>query len=106
MKEINYEFVEPDAEATIQQLRESLGGVLQGNTLKLDNESAKGTIQIVEVDQGLWLRRWKCTMFERLTLKKPAGKKGIDEKFILMYFLNPAIFNIKTIGRKSFPRGR
>ncbi len=92
MKDIYYEFVELDTDASFQLLGQSLGGVLKNKALCFDNNIAKGELIKTSPDEGLWIRKWKLTVFQKITMQKMPSPPGEEKKFILIYFLNPAIF--------------
>ncbi|MEJ7830571.1 MAG: AraC family transcriptional regulator, partial [Segetibacter sp.] len=45
---------------------------------------------------GLWIRKWKFTVFQKIMMHKMPAPAGEEKKFILIYFLNPAIFSLSN----------
>lgn len=100
MKDIHYDFVDLDSDASFELFGKSLGGVLQDGTLQLDNYIAKGELLKATPDEGLWIRKWKFTVFQKIMLHKLPPFTRQEKKFIILYFLNPAIFFL-TSNRKK-----
>jgi len=100
MKEIRYDFVDLDSDEAFELFGRSLGGVLQNRTLQFDNHIAKGELVKSTPDEGLWIRKWKFTVLEKLALHKLPAPAGSEKKFIFIYFLNPAIFLVKNKRKK------
>ncbi len=96
MKDIYYEFVELDTDASFQLLGKSLGGILQNKSLCFDNDLAKGELIKSSPEEGLWIRKWKFTVFQKIMMHKMPAPAGEEKKFILIYFLNPAIFSLNN----------
>lgn len=92
MRDIYYEFVELDSDESFHLLGKSLGGVLQNKSLYFDNDIAKGEIVKSSPDDGLWIRKWKLTVFQKIQMHKMPAAAGDEKKFVLIYFVNPAIF--------------
>ncbi len=105
MKDIYYEFVELDSDASFQLLGKSLGGVLQNKALCFDNNIAKGEIIKSSPEEGLWIRKWKLTVFQKIMMQKMPSPPGEEKKFVLIYFLNPAIFLMNNKGKKISVNG-
>jgi len=100
MEDIFYEFVDLDSEESFQLLGKSLGGVLQNKTLSFDNDIAKGELIKSSPEAGLWIRKWKFTVFQKITMHKTPPTIPAEKKFILIYFLNPSIFFLNNKGKK------
>ncbi len=105
MKDIHFDFVDLDSTESFELFGKSLGGVLQNNTLHFDNNIAKGELVKATPDYGLWIRKWKFTVLEKLMLHKIPPPAQDEKKFILIYFLNPAIFLIKNKRKKLHVNG-
>jgi AraC-like DNA-binding protein len=95
MKEVNYAFVDLDSDDAFQLFGHSFGGVLKNKTLHFDNAAAKGELIKLTLDEGLWIRKWKLTVFQKVNLHKLPVPAGGEIKFNLLYFLNPSLFNLK-----------
>lgn len=102
MKEVNYAFVDLDSEEAFRLFGHSFGGVLNNKTLHFDNAFAKGELIKMQLDEGLWIRKWKLTVFQKINLHKLPVPAGGAIKFNLLYFLNPSLFNLK-LNRKKLP---
>jgi AraC-like DNA-binding protein len=96
MEDIFYEFVDLDSEESFQLLGNSLGGVLQNKTLSFNNGIAKGELVKSCPEAGLWIRKWKFTVFQKIIMHKTPPKIEGEKKFILIYFLNPSIFFLNS----------
>jgi AraC-like DNA-binding protein len=96
MNYIYYEFTELDSEQSFASLGRSLGGVLKNNALCFNNHIAKGELLKSSPDNGLWIRKWKFTVLKKIVLHKLPALSAEERKFILVYFLNPAIFHLKN----------
>ena len=100
MRDIYYEFVDLDSDESFQLLGKSLGGVLDNKGLYFDNNIVKGELIKSSPDKGLWIRKWKFTVFQNVIMRKIPPLAKEEKKFILIYFLNPAIFLVKNKGKK------
>ncbi len=100
MEDIHYEFIDLDSDESFQHFGKSLGGVLEGKTLLFDNYIAKGELVKASPDKGLWIRKWKFTVFQKIMLQKVPPPNAEEKKFLLIYFLNPAIFQVRTKRKK------
>lgn len=100
MKDMCFEFVELESDASFQLLGQSYGGVLHNNTFQFNNAIVKGDLVKINLERGLWIRKWMLTSFEEITLlRQPATADG-ENKFSLIYFLNPSIFNLRHNKKK------
>jgi AraC-like DNA-binding protein len=95
MKEVNYAFVDLDSDYAFRLFGRSFGGVLKNKTLHFDNAVAKGELIKMTLDDGIWIRKWKLTVFQKINLHKLPVPAGGEIKFNLLYFLNPSLFNLK-----------
>ncbi|TDH24014.1 AraC family transcriptional regulator [Segetibacter sp. 3557_3] len=105
MNEIHYDFVDLDSEAAFQLFGQTLGGVSQGDLLVFDNQLATGKLTISTPENGLWMRKWTFTVFQKILLHKRPAPAESERKFILIYFLNPEIFGLKHKSRKIQVKG-
>ena len=100
MKDICYDFIDFDSIESFGLLGKSLGGVLQNKTLHFDNNIAKGEIILSIPEEGLWIRKWKLTTFQKVILQKKQAPPENEKKLVLVYFLNPSIFSLKNNSKK------
>lgn len=100
MEDIRYEFIDLDSDESFELLGKSLGGVLKGKSLHFDNYIAKGELVKASPDEGLWIRKWKFTVLQKILLQKLPPSNEDERKFLLIYFLNPAIFRVKNKRKK------
>jgi AraC-like DNA-binding protein len=100
MRDIHYDFVDLDNDESFELLAKSFGGVVQNKILHFDTNIAKGELIKAAPDKGLWLRKWKFTTFQKIILHKLPAPEGSEKKFILIYFLNPAIFFLTSNFKK------
>src|SRR4051794_13704383 len=100
MKDIHYDFVDLDNDESFELLRKSFGGVLKNKSLYFDNAIVKGELVRAAPDKGLWIRKWKFTTFQKIILHKLPAPEADERKFILIYFLNPAIFFLNSNHKK------
>lgn len=96
MGDILYEFVDLDSDKAFQLFGKSFGGVSKNKSFCFDNTIAKGELIKSSPDPGLWIRKWKLTVFQKLTLRKMPPPQPTEKKFILIYFLDPAIFTVRN----------
>jgi AraC-like DNA-binding protein len=99
MESIHYNFVDLDNNESFELLGQSLGGVLQNKTLHFDNSIAKGELIKATPEAGLWIHNWNFTVFQKVFFHKIPPPTTDEKKFILIYFLNPAIFSITHKGK-------
>lgn len=102
MKSVSYEFVELESDASFLTLGNAFGGVLHKNTLLFDNTAVKGELVKVNLEPGLWIRKWMLTSYKEIHLLRQPAPTGDENKFSLIYFLNPTIFNLRHKNKK-FP---
>jgi AraC-like DNA-binding protein len=95
MKEIRYDFVELESDNSFEQFKDAFGGTLKLNTLHFDNTIAQGELVKKAPEKGLWIRKWKLTVFKKVLLHRDAAPADHEQKFSLIYFLNPSLFDIK-----------
>jgi AraC-like DNA-binding protein len=100
MKEVCYEFEELESDASFEQLGKAFQGSFQQDTLHFDSPFVKGQLIRKVPEDGLWIRKWKLTVLQKVTLHRHAASEGAERKFSLIYFLNPAIFNLKEGAKK------
>lgn len=100
MKDVCYEFVELESDASIQLLGQTFGGVLHNNTFQFDNTIVKGDLVKINLEPGLWLRKWILTSFEAITLLQQPATAADENKFSLIYFLNPSLFSLRHNKKK------
>src|SRR5687768_2401598 len=104
MKEILYEFVEIDDDASFNQIGKAFNGTAHSNKLNFDNPTVKGEISKYHPEDGLWIRKWRLTVYDKITLRKVIAPPHHPKKFSLIYFLNPSIFVLRD-GRKKLRLG-
>ena len=100
MENIHYNFVDLDNNESFELLGKSLGGVLKNKTLHFDNAIAKGELIRATPEPGLWIRKWNFTVLQKIFLHKLPTPATEEKKYILIYFLNPAIFTLTHKGKK------
>jgi AraC-like DNA-binding protein len=100
MKEIHYAFVELESDESFLLLGSTLGGMLSHKTLHFDNDLAKGELVKVAPEEGLWIRKWKFSVNEKIILHRLAAPHGSERKFSLIYFLNPSLFDLRSYSKK------
>jgi AraC-like DNA-binding protein len=100
MKEICYEFVELESDESFRLLGKAFGGILRNNTLLFSNSYVEGELIKSAPENGLWIRKWKLTVFQKIKLHRNSAPKEHEKKFSLIYFLNPSIFDLKERKKK------
>lgn len=106
MEEIHYEFIDLDSNAAFELFGKSLGACLRNKTLYFDNYLAKGELVKASPDDGLWIRKWKFTVLQKVVLHKLPAPPEDEKKFVLLYFLNPAVFMLRNKRKKILINGR
>jgi AraC-like DNA-binding protein len=99
MREILYDFVELESEESFRNLGNAFNAIYTQNVLLFDNSYAKGEIVKACPEAGLWVRKWKLTVLDKITLQRNVAPEHHEKKFSLIYFLNPSIFNLKGRSR-------
>ena len=94
MKEIYYEFLDLDSDESFLEFGKAFGGVFKNHVLYFNNQTARGELVKISPESGLWIRKWKLTVLQKITLHKTPGSFPSQKKFFLIYFLNPSIFNL------------
>jgi AraC-like DNA-binding protein len=102
MKEVRYEFEELESHASFEQLCKAFQGILKHDTIHFDNPFVQGQLIKKTPEDGLWIRKWKLTVLQKVTLHRHAASEEAERKFSLIYFLNPSIFDLKD-GVKKLP---
>lgn len=100
MKDVCFEFVELESHASFQLLGHSFGGVLHNNTFQFNNATVKGDLVKINLEPGLWLRKWMLTSFKEIRLLRQPAAAEVANKFSLIYFLNPSIFSLRHNKKK------
>jgi len=95
MNAIRYEFVELESDASFELLAGAFGGTLHANTIWFDNPVVKGELVKRAPEKGLCIRKWKLTVYEKIILHRQPAPPDHEQKFSLIYFLNPSLFHVK-----------
>jgi AraC-like DNA-binding protein len=96
MNDIRFDFVELESDESFELLARTFGGTLQENTIWFDNPVVKGEVVKRVPEKGLWIRKWKLTVYEKIILHRDIAPSDRQQKFNLIYFLNPSLFHIKN----------
>jgi|KBSSwiS6_1023812.scaffolds.fasta_scaffold00630_3 AraC-like DNA-binding protein len=88
-------FVDSGSASTFEQLCDELHGVLQNDTIILNNDVWKGTIKKVEVEPGLYVHFWSCSLLSPLILKHEVADATAQSAYHLIYSLTPGVFFLK-----------
>jgi AraC-like DNA-binding protein len=100
MEEVRYEFVELESEQSLALLAKAFGGNLQNGTVGFDNAFAKGELVKKDLEEGLWVRKWRLTVFQKISLHRLPAPEQDEKKLTLIYFLNPSLFQLSEASRK------
>ena len=100
MEQIDYNFVDLETDESFELLARRFGGMSVPNTVNFDNSIVKGELVRKAPENGLWIRRWKLTTFQKIVLHKGPAPVDHPRKFNLIYFLNPSIFDLKSGSKK------
>lgn len=95
MSDILYDFVDLDNEESFVQLGNKFGGKLTNGCFHFNNEIVSGELTRMAPENGLWIRKWKMAVTEKIVLRKHTANPTDEVKYCLVYFLNPSIFTIK-----------
>jgi AraC-like DNA-binding protein len=63
--------------------------------LHFDNEIIKGEIHKIEIEEGLWIRKWKLKVLQNVSLNSTKGITS-NRKFTLVFLLDPSLFELKS----------
>ena len=86
-------FIDSGSASTFELLCSELNGVLQNDTILLNNNTWKGSIKRVEVEPGLYLNYWNCSLLLPLLLKHDPASFSVQPSYNLIYALTPGIFS-------------
>jgi hypothetical protein len=78
MKEVCYEFEELESDASFEQLGKAFQGRLQRDTLQFDSPFVQGQLVKKTPEDGLWIRKWKLTVLQKVMLHRHAASKGLN----------------------------
>lgn len=101
MNDIRYAFVELETDESFVKFGRAFRGTFQSNSLCFDNPVVKGVIIRRMPEPGLWIRKWKLTVFEKITLHREAAPFIAEKKFSIIYLLNPSIFDLRNSQQKK-----
>jgi AraC-like DNA-binding protein len=93
--EVSCEIRDLHDDKSFQTLASALDGVESADALRFNNKRITGEIIRSGADRGLSIAKWKCTSTEDICIKKLPADSGEEKKFLLLYFLNPAIIFAK-----------
>jgi AraC-like DNA-binding protein len=96
VSEMMYEFVELDTDESFHQLGKAFGGVFTNGALQFNTDVVNGMLLRSVLDHGLWIRKWKFAVAQKIVLRKMPAAPGNERKFCLIYFLNPGIFGVRS----------
>src|SRR5688500_8092620 len=105
MKDFVFEFAELDNEASFQGLGKLLNGLALQDSITFDNEKAKGEVLKRSFSEGLFICRWKLTVFEKLRIRKVPASSGSDKKLTLLYVLSTSDVLVRNSRKKMRIRG-
>jgi AraC-like DNA-binding protein len=100
MGKIMYDFVELGSDKSFEQLGKTFGGFKENNALLFENKMVNGELIRLIPDEGLWVRKWKFSVFDKIVLRKLPSPANTEKRFCLVYLLNPSIFRLKVHTRK------
>jgi AraC-like DNA-binding protein len=95
MKDVKYDFVELESDASFRQLGKTFGGTYKWDAFSFDTALVKGKLIRKVPQKGLWIRKWKLTVFDKIILHRQVAPPEHEKKFNLLFFLNPSIFELK-----------
>ena len=104
--EMMYEFVELESDESFRLLGTAFNANCTQNALLFDNAHVKGELIKVSPEDGLWVRKWKMTVLDRIVLQRNVSPRNYEKKFSLIYFLNPFVFICKSKAKKIKVRTR
>jgi AraC-like DNA-binding protein len=105
MKDLFYEFVDLDNEASFHSLRNLLGGVSHKDTLSFDNTLAKGEVVRKSFNEGLLISKWKLSVTENVTIRKLPTTRGNQKKLTLIYVLSSSEVLLRNSRKKIRIKG-
>lgn len=100
MEKTVFDFVDLDSDDAFLRLGNKFGGVFQNGLLQFKNPIVCGEIFKIDAEAGIWVRKWKLTVLEKVVLRKLPAPEAKEKKITLVYFLNPSIFQLKKEGRR------
>jgi AraC-like DNA-binding protein len=66
------------------------------NNLKLDPSAGTGSIQVLDIEEGLQIRIWDCNLHTELNLHRQQMDEPGQRTFTLVFYLTPESFKIES----------
>jgi AraC-like DNA-binding protein len=60
--------------------------------IRLNKQAGEGTIQVLDIEEGLQIRIWDCTLATELIIHRKISANTSDKTFTLVYYLTPGSF--------------
>ena len=95
-----YEILDLDSETEFHKLGDYLEAQKERKALLFDNSILQGQIITSDADKGLVVRKWKFTPHQDLVIRRIGTNHEDNKKYILLYFLSPAILRLTEIRKK------
>ena len=105
MKSLFYEFTELDNEASVQDLVIILEGEDKGDTIRFDNEKAKGELSRKSFNEGLFICKWKLNVATHVRIRKLPSAAGEEKRLTLLYVLSSSDVLLRNNHKKIRIRG-
>ncbi|HEX7905143.1 MAG TPA: AraC family transcriptional regulator [Chitinophagaceae bacterium] len=95
MKIPEVKFIDSGSASTFEQLCFELNSTSKNDVLILNNNTWKGVIKKIEVETGLYLHFWNCSLATPLLIKHDAVDPSVPLAYNIIYSLTPGIFSFK-----------
>jgi AraC-like DNA-binding protein len=66
------------------------------SVIRLDETTGEGTIQVLDIEEGLQIRIWDCTFSSELNIHRKVSPNPADKTFTLVYYLTPGTFVLEN----------
>jgi AraC-like DNA-binding protein len=60
--------------------------------IRLNSHAGIGTIQVLDIEEGLQIRIWDCTLATELSIHRKTSSNASDKTFTLVYYMTPGSF--------------
>ncbi len=94
-------YQEEYSKKSFPDLIRAFGDWVSETELKLDKKAGTGTIQVLDIEEGLQLRIWDCMLSTELNINREACTGAADKSFTLVYYITPGTFLIEDTNSAS-----
>jgi AraC-like DNA-binding protein len=89
-------YQEEYSKRSFHELIRVLGEWNSETEIRLDKEAGTGTIQVLDIEEGLQIRIWDCTLATELSIDRQPSTNPADRTFTLVYYMTPGTFLLEN----------